>query len=94
MKHYIIVKFKDKSDTVKLLPQIIRLFDKALLIDGVTEVKVHPSNSDRENRYSVMIEMTMTKTGLLAYDVSNMHKEWKSTYGERIESKAIFDCEE
>jgi len=93
MKHYIIVKFKDKSDTVKLLPEISRLFGKALAIDGVTEVKVHPSCSDRENCYSIMIEMTMTPAGLLAYDVSEMHKEWKLTYGDRIESKAIFDCE-
>ncbi len=94
MKHYIIAKFKDKNDTERLLPEIRRLFDKALLIDGVTDVKVHPSNSDRENRYSIMIEMTLTPAGLLAYDVSDMHKEWKRTYGDRIESKAIFDCEE
>lgn len=94
MKHFIIVKFKDKSDTKRLLPDICRLFDKALLIDGVTDVKVHPSCSDRENRYSLMIEMTLTSAGLVAYDVSDMHKEWKNTYGDRIESKAIFDCEE
>ena len=62
-------------------------------LDGVKEVKIHPSNSDRENRYSIMIEMTLTPEGLLAYDVSDMHKEWKRTYGDRIESKAIFDCE-
>ena len=94
MKHYIIAKFKDKNDTERLLPEIRRLFDKALLIDGVKAVKIHPSNSDRENRYSIMIEMTLTPAGLLAYDVSDMHKEWKRTYGDRIESKAIFDCEE
>ena len=94
MKHYIIVKFKDKSDATRLLPEICRLFDKALLIDGVTDVKIHPSCSERENRYSLMIEMTLTPAGLLAYDVSDMHKEWKQTYGDRIESKAIFDCEE
>ena len=94
MKHYIIVKFKDKNDTERLLPEIRRLFDKALLIDGVKEVKIHPSNSDRENRYSLMIEMTLTPEGLLAYDVSEMHKDWKRTYGDRIESMAIFDCEE
>ena len=69
------------------------MFDKALLIEGVSEVKVHPSCSDRENRYSLMIEMTMTPAGLLAYDASEMHTEWKRTYGDRIEKKAIFDCE-
>ena len=94
MKHYIIVKFKDKKDTARLLPEIRRLFFRALSIEGVSEVKVHPSCSDRPNRYSLMIEMTMTPQGLLAYDVSDMHLEWKKTYGDRIESKAIFDCEE
>ena len=94
MKHYIIVKFKDKKDTERLLSEICRLFDKALAIEGVTDVKVHPSCSDRENRYSIMIEMTVTPAGLLAYDVSDMHREWKATYGDRIESKAIFDCDE
>lgn len=80
-------------DAENLLPEIKRLFDKARLIEGVEDVKVHPSCSNRDNRYSMMIEMTMTQEGLLAYDVSEMHKEWKRTYGDRIESKAIFDCE-
>lgn len=94
MKHYIIVKFKDKSDTKNLLEEIRDLFSEALMIQGVRDVKIHPSNSTRDNRYSLMIEMTLTPEGLEAYDRSEMHKRWKAEYGERIESKAIFDCEE
>ena len=94
MKHFILVKFKDRSDTERLFPEINRLFKRTLEIDGVEKVVIHPSNSDRSNRYSIMIEMTLTKAGLEAYDVSAPHREWKEKYGDRFESKAIFDCEE
>ncbi len=94
MKHYILAKFKDKSDTEKLFPEIKKLFERTLTIDGVKDVVVHKSNSSRENRYSLMIEMTMTSEALPVYDLSVPHKEWKALYGDRLESKAIFDCEE
>ena len=93
MKHYIIAKFKDRNDTEALLPEIKELFDKTLLLDGVSAVEIHKSNSTRENRYSIMIEMTLTPEGLLAFDASEVHRYWKETYGNRLESKAIFDCE-
>ena len=94
MKHFIICKFKDRSNTEKLLPEITELFERTLEIEGVDKVVVHPSNSTRENRYSIMIEMTMTPEGLERYDVCEAHKLWKSKYGDLLESKAIFDCEE
>ena len=94
MKHFIIVKFKDKEDTKRLFSDIKSIFDQTLDIKGVQKVEIHPSNSDRANRYSLMIEMTLTKAALEAYDISAPHKEWKARYGDRIESKAIFDCEE
>ena len=46
-----------------------------------------------ENRYHIMIAMTMTEEGLERYDVSEMHKRWKSEYGDRIALKTIFDHE-
>ena len=54
---------------------------------------IHKSNSTRENRYSIMIEMDLSHEGLEVFDASEVHKEWKDTYGARLESKAIFDCE-
>ncbi|MBO4616495.1 hypothetical protein SAMN02910339_02337 [Lachnospiraceae bacterium YSD2013] len=93
MKHYIIAKFKDRNDTEKFLPDITALFNKTLKLDGVEDVVIHKTNSTRENRYSIMIEMTVTPEGLENYDKSEAHKYWKSTYGDRLESKAIFDCE-
>ena len=93
MKHYIIAKFKDKTDTEKLLPEITALFRKTLDLDGVENVTIHRSNSTRDNRYNIMIEMELTPDGLEAFDASEVHKEWKATYGDRLESKAIFDCD-
>ena len=40
-----------------------------------------------------MIKMDMTPEGLEAYDASEAHAEWKRVYGDKIETKAIFDCE-
>ena len=93
MKHYIIAKFKDRNDTTRFLPEITKLFDQTLALDGVERVDIHPSNSTRENRYSLMIEITLTPEGLNAFDASDVHRIWKETYGDRLESKAIFDCE-
>ena len=93
MKHYIIAKFKDRNDTEKLLPEITALFQKSFDLPGVDGVTIHKSNSTRDNRYSLMIEMDLSTEGLEAFDASEVHKEWKATYGDRLESKAIFDCD-
>ena len=94
MKHYIIAKFKDRADTERLLPEIKALFEKTLEIEGVKNVTIYPSNSTRENRFSIMIEMVMTPEALPLYDQSEPHKQWKALYGDKLEAKAIFDCEE
>ncbi|MBP5404526.1 MAG: Dabb family protein [Clostridia bacterium] len=94
MKHYILAKFKDRSDTERLFPEIKALFERTLETEGVEKVEVYKTNSSRENRYSIMIEMTLTPQGLEAYDVSAPHKEWKAKYGDKLECKAIFDREE
>ena len=93
MKHYIIAKFKDRDDIEKLLPEIKELFNETLKIPGVESFIIHKSNSTRENRYSIMIEMNLSAEGLNSFDASEVHKKWKDTYGDRLESKAIFDCD-
>ena len=93
MKHYIIAKFKDRDDTERFLPEIKALFQKTLDLKGVESVIIHKSNSTRDNRYSIMIEMNLSHEGLEAFDAYEVHKEWKDTYGDRLESKAIFDCD-
>ena len=93
MIHYVIVKFKDPQDRFALKDEIEALFATALEIEGVEKVEVRPSCSERENRYHLMIAMTMTEEGLERYDVSEMHKRWKADYGDRIALKTIFDHE-
>jgi len=94
MKHYIIVKFKKGTDVYALVEPVRRIFEETLSIPGIHKVDVKVSNSDRENRYDLMIVMDMDKDALGTYDVSEPHLLWKTEYQDRIEKKAIFDCDE
>ena len=38
-------------------------------------------------------EKLVSVEGLNNFDASEVHKKWKDTYGDRLESKAIFDCD-
>ena len=87
-----------KERIFSLLPEdqkaeLIALFQKTLDLTSVESVIIHKSNSTRENRYSIMIEMNLSPEGLENFDASDVHKEWKAIYGDRLESKAIFDCD-
>ncbi len=94
MKHYIIVKFNDQvSDKVGIVEDIIKLFDEAKKIDGITSVEVHVSNMDLPNRHDLMIWMDLTPEALKTFDNSEIHKQWKSQYGRYILNKTIFDCD-
>lgn len=93
MKHYIIVKFTEGTDTAALAGPVRELFAETLAIPGIHGVQVHLSCTDRPNRYDLMIEMDMDREALPAYDASEPHLRWKKEYGDRIASKAIFDCE-
>lgn len=93
MKHYIVVKFIDGFDYCGRLGEIKAIFKRTLEIDGIYSLDIKTSNSDRENRYDLMIEMDMEKSALESYDISAPHKEWKDIFGEFVEKKAIFDCD-
>lgn len=94
MKHYIIVKFKEGTDVKALAGPVREIFEETLTIPGIHGLDVRVSNSDRPNRYDLMILVLMDKEALPAYDASEPHHRWKDEYGGRIEKKAIFDCEE
>ena len=70
------------------------IYRRTLEIDGVQKVSIRKSNSERANRYDLMIEMTLTEHALEVYDTCSAHKEWKQRFGDKLQSKAIFDCEE
>ena len=40
-----------------------------------------------------MICVEMEREALGLFDASDIHREWKETYGGYLETKAIFDCE-
>ena len=94
MKHYIIVKFVEGTDVKALVGPVKAIYDETLFIPGVHSVDFKLSNSDRANRYDLMIVMDMDKEALPAYDVSAPHLRWKTEYGDRVAKKAIFDCDE
>ena len=94
MKHYIIVKFKEGTDVKALRKPVQSIFEETLAIPGIHRVDVRLSNSDRANRYDMMILLNMDQDALPSYDVSEPHLKWKSQYGDLIEKKTIFDCED
>ncbi len=94
MKHFIIVKFCKGTDIKALERPVRSIFEETLSIEGIHGIDIKLSNSDRDNRYDMMIVMDMDKEALPAYDVSEPHLRWKSEYGDLIEKKAIFDCDD
>lgn len=93
MKHYIIVKFHNSVNVEELIKPIKILFNNALDIKGVDNIEIYKSNIHLPNRHDLMIKMAMTKSALIEFDNSEIHKEWKQRYGGLIENKTIFDCE-
>ena len=93
MKHYIIVKFTEGTDFKALAEPVREIFAETLAIPGIHGVEVKTSNSNRANRYDLMIILDMEKESLPAYDVSEPHLRWKSEYSSITEKKAIFDCD-
>lgn len=91
MKHHILVKWKE-GENPELEP-VRRLFEETLKIPGIHSVSLHTNVVARPNRYDLLILMRMEREALEAYDQSEPHLRWKQSYGEKIEKKAIFDCE-
>lgn len=93
LRHYIIVKLKAGVNKIQLAESIKSLFEQALKIEGIYSINVNVSNSDLQNRHDIMIEMHLTIKALKAFDSSEIHRKWKSDYGEYIVNKTIFDCD-
>lgn len=93
MRHYIIAKFKEGIDWKSHVPEITELFEASTKVEGVSDIKIFPSCSDRSNRAHIMIELWLTPEGLVNFDNSSIHSEWKRRFGDMLEGKTIFDCE-
>ena len=93
MKHYIIVKFKNDYNYINELESIKKMFNESLKLEGVNKIDIYKSNSNLSNRYDLMIKMELTTEGLVNFDNSIIHTNWKNSYGKYIEDKTIFDCD-
>ena len=91
MKHVILVKFVTGTDVSALIAPITEIFEQCLTLPGIHGLTVRRSNSNRPNRYDLMIELDMDKAALPIYDASAPHLRWKTEYGSFVEKKAIFD---
>ncbi len=76
-KHFIIVKFKKDYNYKDELNNIKDLFNKAMIIPEIKDIIIHKSNSFKDNRHDLMIEMILTIKGLQDFDNSEVHKQWK-----------------
>ncbi|MBQ9825567.1 MAG: Dabb family protein [Firmicutes bacterium] len=93
MRHYIIIKLKDRSMKSEAAEKARSIFEKTLCIEGIKSVEVRENCVDRPNRFDVMIEMEMEPEALALYDPSDAHKEWKRWCDPLLEAKTVFDCE-
>ena len=93
MRHYIIIKLKDRTTKNEVAQKARSIFEKTLEIEGVQNVNVYETCVDRPNRYDVMIEMEMQPEALALYDPSDAHMEWKRYCDPLLEAKTVFDCE-
>ena len=94
MKHYIVVKWNELvTDKNDMLEMVKDTFKDVVNISGVDNVEVFENNSDKANRFDVMIKIECSKDGLENYDVSDLHQNWKIKADKYLKEKAIFDCD-
>lgn len=94
MKHCILVKWNEKVSNKKALESDVReLFSKALSIPEISDINFIENCVDKSNRYDFLIMIDIKKEDLPIWNECDVHKEWKSSYGNFLESKAIFDFE-
>ena len=56
-------------------------------MDAVNQIKKHGGVNIK------FMAIIAAPEGLERFDASDIHKDWKSKYGDLLESKAIFDCD-
>ena len=94
MRHHIIVKFTPEvADKAALIGAVKALFAQEAVPQGVSSYSFYESCVSRENRYDLMIVVTLAREALSSWDASAVHARWKSEFGRFVAAKAIFDCE-
>jgi len=96
MHHVMLAKFKkdySKEEIDNMFVDIKAIYDNARTIPGITDVIYHRNCIDRPNRYDISVSLVMEKDSLALWDACSYHKMWKEQYGDKLESKCIFDYE-
>lgn len=97
MHHVMLAKFKPeytKEQILEMFVDIKAIYENAKSIPGIYDVIYHTNCVDRPNRYDISVSLVMDKDALSAWDKCEWHLQWKTKYGEMLESKCIFDYEE
>lgn len=92
MLHYIIVKWNNTVDKKATANKVRSMYDSATNIYGIHNVDIKENITTINNRYDLMIILSMDNDALPVWNESELHKKWKSEYGSQIEKKCIFDC--
>ena len=95
MKHYIIVKYNETvPDKSIMAEKVSELFNGGEDIPGIHSYRVFPNCVARDNRFDLMIEISMDADALPRWDESLLHRRWKSEFGGFVQAKTIFDRED
>lgn len=97
MNHVMLAKFKKEysdSDIDRMFEDIKAIYNNAVKIDGIHDVIYHRNCVNRPNRYDISVSIVMDREALPLWDACIYHAQWKSGYGDMLESKCIFDYED
>ena len=92
MKHNIIVKFIEDYDYKNHLDEIKNLFNLALNVEGIIEIKYHVSSTTLPNRGDLWIEIICSEKGADNWKNCSSHITWINQYSKFVKTKMIFDC--
>ena len=91
MERYMIVKWKQGNDSLKLYEKTKKLFEEATKIEGVRKTDVFISSSKLKERYDMMIRIRMKKDALKDLERSELMKKWNAEFKDAIEKLTVFD---
>lgn len=94
MKHLIIAKYHDAvSDKEEMFRRISELFSTWTEYPFIRDCRIIRNCIDRPNRYDIIIAVDLAPEDLPLWDGCELHRQWKSAFGEALQAKAIFDAE-
>ena len=91
MEHYMIIKLKNGIDAASLYEPMSSLLKEAERIDGIRKADVFLSSYRLKGRYDMMIRIRMKKEALSSFEDSDVYRDWKKQFEDKIETMTVFD---